>query len=335
MFRSISDEQNKKWANGNAEMPAKMTAAERRMTPEQLLNKSMEENDYWDMYCYPRKIRLLYYAAESGNVTAQFLLADEYLYGRETAGYSLGFQKNIPKAEYYYTKAAEQGHGDACNKLIELYIGGEYVNQNYAKAIDLCKKVPTNKVNGIMCCVLLGNWYFSGKVVKQDYKEAFQWYKMASDFGDGDGQAYLGCMYKNGQYVKINYNEAFRLFTLSAKNDNIKGLAFLGYMYEQGLGVKKDLIRAVDLYKKAVKKNDYSEAYTLANSRLSELHKAGLISDPFETVRLNEPQKKEPQKVFSHYVCITCGDYLGNNPNCIKCNCLLGVNLTKPVYKYI
>ncbi len=66
----------------------------------------------------------------------------------------------------------------------------------------------------------LGICYYNGEGVKQDFNEAFRWYKSAAEQGNADAQCRLGNCYKNGEGVQQDYNEAFRWYKAAAEQGN-------------------------------------------------------------------------------------------------------------------
>ena len=52
-------------------------------------------------------------AANKGNAVAQCILGNAYMNGH-------GVKKDVEQAKHWYTKAAEQGHGDAVKRLKEM-----------------------------------------------------------------------------------------------------------------------------------------------------------------------------------------------------------------------
>ena len=48
--------------------------------------------------------------------------------------------------------------------------------------------------------------YAGGYGVRQDYAEAFRWYRKAAEQGDVQAQYNLGLMYYNGQGVRQNFH---------------------------------------------------------------------------------------------------------------------------------
>jgi len=63
---------------------------------------------------------------------------------------------------------------------------------------------------------LVGEMYFLGKGVKQDYQEAAKWYRKAAEQGDANAQYNLGLLYENGQGVLKDDIMAYALFNLAA-----------------------------------------------------------------------------------------------------------------------
>ena len=67
----------------------------------------------------------------------------------------------------------------------------------------------------------LGNMYYEGKGVKQDYAEAVKWYRKAAEQGNANAQFYLGVNYYKGQGVKRNLSEAKEWFRKACINGRI------------------------------------------------------------------------------------------------------------------
>lgn len=64
----------------------------------------------------------------------------------------------------------------------------------------------------------LGNRYYFGEGVKQDYAEAVNWYKLAAEQGNVSAQYNLGECYYYGRGVKKYYAEAVKWYKLAAEN---------------------------------------------------------------------------------------------------------------------
>jgi hypothetical protein len=57
--------------------------------------------------------------------------------------------------------------------------------------------------------------YAYGKGAPQDYREAVEWYRLAAEQGNPDGQNNLGFMYDNGQGVPRDYVQAHMWYNLA------------------------------------------------------------------------------------------------------------------------
>ncbi|GAA9670903.1 HP0519 family Sel1-like repeat protein [Helicobacter pylori] len=91
---------------------------------------------------------------------------------------------------------------------------------------------------------------------KGQYKQAFQFFRKAQEYGIGLGSVYLAKMYLEGKGVKVDYKKA----QLYAKNaikrygsGMLGGTLILGYMQAEGLGMKKDLKQALKTYRHVVR----------------------------------------------------------------------------------
>ncbi|WRE63457.1 sel1 repeat family protein [Helicobacter pylori] len=92
---------------------------------------------------------------------------------------------------------------------------------------------------------------------KGQYKQAFEDFKKAQEYGIGLGSVYLAKMYLEGKGVKVDYKKA----QLYAKNaikrygsGMLGGALILGYMQAEGLGMKKDLKLALKTYRNVIRR---------------------------------------------------------------------------------
>jgi len=110
---------------------------------------------------------------------------------------------------------------------------------------------------------LLGEMYFLGKGVKQDYQESAKWYRKAAEQGGANAQYNLGSMYENGQGVKQDYQEAAKWYRMAAKwyrkaaeQGRANAQYNLGFMYRNGKGGERDYQEAAKWYSKAAEQGD-------------------------------------------------------------------------------
>lgn len=114
----------------------------------------------------------------------------------------------------------------------------------------------------------VGTWYYTGKHVRRDYKQAYEWWKKASLKSDIRAIANLGMCYQLGHGVERDSIDAVRLYEKSIRNGN-KALLnqrtenaakssfdamLVGDCYEKGIGVRKDYAKAADFYAQAASK---------------------------------------------------------------------------------
>jgi hypothetical protein len=149
---------------------------------------------------------------------------------------------------------AEQGDAKAEYMLGDIYYYGQGVPQDYNEAIRWFRKVADqNYANGEGS---LGYMYLHGLGVAQDYNMALNWYHKAADQGDAKAQNGLGNIYSQGQGVPQDYGEAVRRYRIAADKGYAPAQYNLGDMYYYGRGVPQDLAEAVRWYQKAADQGD-------------------------------------------------------------------------------
>jgi TPR repeat protein len=168
--------------------------------------------------------------------------------------------------------------------LCVMYHNGDGVEQNYEKAIkkaeddNFCRicfenytkypqrvgpvSVETQYDFGVRCYngkvveqnyKETFNWF---KEVEQNYKEAFNWFKRAAQQGSVPAKHYLGMMYYNGEEVKQSYKKAFNWYKKSAEQGFAQAQYNLALMYYNGEGVEQNYKEALNWFKKAAQQGD-------------------------------------------------------------------------------
>ena len=94
----------------------------------------------------------------------------------------------------------------------------------------------------------LGERYYRGYVIPQDYVEAVKWYTLAAEQGYARAQNSLGVMYRYGRSVVQDDKEAAKWHRLAAEQGNAKAQNNLGVMYFWGRGVEQDYVETVKWY---------------------------------------------------------------------------------------
>ena len=175
-------------------------------------------------------------------------------------------------------KAAEQGYAPAQRQLGFMYYSGTGVPKDYSmahKAETWYEKILklTGSGNGAGetgkgqdeaahehadagSAFLVGENYYYGRGVRQDYSKAAEYYRKAAAYGHAEAQFRLGCMFQWGQGVSENLSEAYRLCRSAAEHGYAPAQHQLGFMYHSGIGVKKDYSMAAFWYWKAAEQGD-------------------------------------------------------------------------------
>ena len=97
----------------------------------------------------------------------------------------------------------------------------------------------------------LGNCYYNGKGVEQDYLEAIKWYLKAANQGNASSQDMLGDCYYNGKGVEQDYLEAVKWYSKAANQGNKWSQNSLGRCYKNGYGIERNPYEAVKWYEKS------------------------------------------------------------------------------------
>ena len=87
---------------------------------------------------------------------------------------------------------------------------------------------------------ILGNYYFSGVGVPQDYGQALLWFTKSANQGFAAAQNQLGYMYQHKFGVPRDYKRAVAYYRSAAKQGYALGQYNVGGMFEGGVGVKRD-----------------------------------------------------------------------------------------------
>lgn len=92
----------------------------------------------------------------------------------------------------------------------------------------------------ILGCKILGDMYYFGEGVKQDYFKAKELYQKACKGKDFYACNNLGIMYEEEKILTKNYSKAKKLFEQACNGGNSEGCNNLGLIFENGRGVKQD-----------------------------------------------------------------------------------------------
>ena len=85
----------------------------------------------------------------------------------------------------------------------------------------------------------LGEMYYRGLEVRQDYDEAIKWLRMAGDKGDKIAARYMGFAYSGGRGVAVDISEAASWWRLASSKGDDDSTYQLAFAYLNGKGVTK------------------------------------------------------------------------------------------------
>ena len=128
----------------------------------------------------------------------------------------------------------------------------------------------------------LGVVYAKGQTVKQDYKQAAKWYRLAADQGLGRAQSALGELYETGQGVPQDDAEAAKWYRRAADQGDIPGQYSLAILYVLGKGVPQSQTEAFKWYQRAAEQGDSLSQYNLG---VRYTIGQGVTADPVEAFK--------------------------------------------------
>ena len=146
------------------------------------------------------------------------------------------------------------------------------------RAVDYYRKAAMNGYSQGLAALELGDLYYRGRYVVQDYRQAVMWYRTSTRKLHPIGYYCLGRCFYSGNGVKQDYAKAFDSFLKGALTRYINNYIMLGDMFKKGLFVERDHKFAAKLYqhvldseKELYEKNRiFSDAYGQVCLRLGE-----------------------------------------------------------------
>ena len=143
----------------------------------------------------------------------------------------------LQEAKMIYQKAMN------CNSDAQLELGKFYKFIGHDDWAFVWYEAAANQGN-IDAIYWLGNYYYDGIVVEEDWEKTFKCYKEAALKGHADAMNNYADMYFRGEYVEKDDKRAYELFSIAAERGVAESMYTLGYMYENGVGTEKDLAKS-------------------------------------------------------------------------------------------
>lgn len=147
------------------------------------------------------------------------------------------------------SKKCHEGSPDACRFLGCIYKWGDGIKQNYKAAFKYIK-IACDHGSGPSCNTL-GSFYEDGIGTKRNPLKAHEYTVKSCELKYGGACQTIGSRYLHGSFgYSKNLKQALYYLTEACNYDK-KYCGYLASMYEQGIGVHKDLKRAFLLRERA------------------------------------------------------------------------------------
>lgn len=169
---------------------------------------------------------------------------------------------DLSEAYHYYLEAAlSENDGNACEALGNMYYAGDYVHQDYDKAGHYFAMAFDSGIKVDRWTLIIAADYW-----KKRYKESREEVNLHNaikcyEIAGLRGEVY-GYECLGEIYIDLgDYDKAYEYLT-KKEIKNTCGFYQLGRMYEEGLGVNQNLNKAIELYKRTVEMYEpYEEEY--------------------------------------------------------------------------
>ncbi|WP_095587960.1 caspase family protein [Actibacterium ureilyticum] len=146
-------------------------------------------------------------------------------------------------------KAAEAGYQAAVVNLGQMYLDGQAVDQDYARAYQLFTDAAATGEPAAYTA--LGWVYRAGVGVQQDYREAMYWYTRGADIGNDWAMTNIAELHQTGKGFPRDPQKAVEWYTRAAKSGELTAQTRLARMYQNGDGIPADFDQARFWYESA------------------------------------------------------------------------------------
>lgn len=206
---------NKALANGRNEAYTNIGRVHEEMLP---INKKLAFQNYQK-------------SADAGSEFAKAHLGRCYLFG---IGTSIDREKGLS----LLNDAANQGIEFAQNIMIQAYINGVAVPQNYQTAFELSQKYAQLE-NTSAAFYNLGVMYEQGWGTEVNHQKSAEYFRKASEQNNIPAKYNLALMLWEGKYIDKNEEEAINLFKTAAENNCGKAMESLTHIFSPNTEVHK------------------------------------------------------------------------------------------------
>ena len=178
--------------------------------------------------------------ANEGDAKSQSLIGEAYLNGFSKG--EINVPQNFTLAEFWCSKAAEQGEKVAQFDMGILYLHGLGVPQDNGKAADWFLKAANQGYARAQ--YQLAMLFEEGQGRIQSHALAAVFYRKAAEQNDADAQFALGLLYDNGNGVPQDFAQAAIWYRKAAEQGNLEAQFNLGVLYFNGQGNPRSYVEA-------------------------------------------------------------------------------------------
>lgn len=200
-------------------------------------------DEKFNLYNVNEAINLCEKGISSGQYDCAYLLGYAYDYGK-------GVEVNKDLAEKNYQICINNSE----NKELISNSKFELAGILWKKASDQCDMNNIIKLyeeainnNNYKAMYLLGDKYYSGYKIEQDYDLAMFYFRMAARFNYGRAEFNIGKMYEEGLGIIKSYEKAIEWYKLASTHGEVKALASMADVYLD----KNEFNKAFKLYNMA------------------------------------------------------------------------------------
>ncbi len=229
---------------------------------------------------YEQATRWFKEAADKGDIDAQLFMAIAYQYG-------LGVKKNVDVATKYYIEAAREGNPLAQYALAENFLSSKHSANNKLGLIWLNKAAANNNPRAL---TKLGEFYLSGKGVKQDIPKGLELLQHAAQAN------FAPAMLQLGDYVlaQNEFNKAIEWYNKAAQQVNADAYLRLAHAYLQDKSPVYDVKAGFLWTLKAAENGQITAQKEVANMYLKGIGVA--VNDQLAEKWLNQAAQAEKRK---------------------------------------
>lgn len=187
-------------------------------------------------------------------------------------GYALltgrGVERDVPKARFWLSEAADAGDIDALLQLARSHRAPFAEEPDPERAATLYRDAITK--GSADAQVALGYMQLNGELGEIDGNAALERFRAAAVSGSAAAQTALGYAHLTGRGVAQDYLISRQWYERAAEQRHPAAVLGLGHLYQNGLGVPTDHLKARELYVLAAQLGDVSAQLRAAALMLND-----------------------------------------------------------------